>query len=700
MDTNHGRSWIVPVASTAALIMLAQLVAGRATREALFLGTFGADALPYAISAAGVISVAGAIPVARVLTRFGPGRTVPWLFGASASLFIAEWLMVGAAREVVAAALYLHLAAASTLLISGFWAILNERFDPHSARAGLARVASFATAGGMLGGLLSERISAWFGLESTLVVMGVMHAVCALLVGVIGRAEPLATHSSEDDEAERSGMTLVRKSPYLRLMVATTLLLAVLDAQLDFVIRAGVADAYGSGEELIRFFGIYYTAVGVVTFLVQSVLTERLVGRFGIGASMTSLPGSVALSGAGALLLPGLGAFVAMRAVGSVLANSVYRTGFELLYTPLPLRIKRPTKPLIDVGGDGLGDVIGGGLILVVIAVMPSAQMLGVTLVAIVLATGMVLVLRRLQDAYSSQLARNLQLGEISLDEMDLLARNVADTHIQLDRAEILARLHETGLAAPQSETEGGAGRAVPLLIEALGDPGRAREAGAALRAQGAAAVDALLEALASENRSDLVKLMLPTLLEPIHEQRVVDALLATLAHENFEVRFRSVRAAARIVEANPDLRPDRPRIIDILRDELSNPTHAPPPTAAPVGADRAESVLIADLPTLRVGRRVEHVFTLLSLDVGSDLMRSVLLGLYSDSAAYRGTALEYLESSLPDDVRRGLPAALGERAAELRVPSRRVRAARQLEGELLRNAQSRIVTGVGSGDE
>ena len=88
MMNDQNRSWMVPFASVAAFVMLAQLVAGRATREALFLANFRADDLPYAMAAAGVLSVGGSIPAARALSHFGPGRVVPF-FSHSARAFLS-----------------------------------------------------------------------------------------------------------------------------------------------------------------------------------------------------------------------------------------------------------------------------------------------------------------------------------------------------------------------------------------------------------------------------------------------------------------------------------------------------------------------------------------------------------------------------------------------------------------------------------
>ncbi len=698
MTNDQNRSWMVPFASVAAFVMLAQLVAGRATREALFLANFEADDLPYAMAAAGVLSVAGSIPAAKALAHFGPGRVVPFFFALSTLLFTVEWLLAHRAPHFVAVMLYLHLAAASTLLVSGFWAILNERFDPHSAKGGLARVASFATAGGMLGGLLSERIGVLFGLDMTLIVMAGMHGFCALLVGWIGRFEALTTEAPAQEESELSGLGAIRSAPYLKLLVATTVTFAILDAPLDFAIRAGAAGEFDSGKELIRFFGFYYTAVGVATFLMQTTLTQKVIARFGIGTAMASMPVMVVVTGGAALISPVLAAFVALRGTTSVLTNSVYRTGFELLYTPLPLRLKRPAKPVVDVGGDGLGDVLGAGLVLAIISAWPVGQLVGVTAAAIGLAFVLIWLLIRLQRAYREQLTENLEGGNLQAVVVDGPAPDVTHSHIQLDRSAIRARLHEMGLpGSPSQVSEEGS---TSEWIQALSDSTRAQGAAQGLREKGVAARGPLLEALADSDRPDLAKLFLPGLLERIPDASVLEGLLSTMAKDDFEVRFRSARAAVRIVQKHTELTPAAERVLETVRDELRNSGVAPPVESVSVTEDRTESVLISDYPNLPVARRLEHVLTLLALECGTDLMRSVLLGLYSENPAFLGNALEYLDSSLPEDLRREFPEVLGGRLQRLQSPTARERAARDVEAELLRQAQTRILgPGFGPGD-
>ena len=58
---------------------------------------------------------------------------------------------------------------------------------------------------------------------------------------------------------------------------------------------------------------------------------------------------------------------MAVRGGETVFRGSLFRTGYEVFYTPVPPDEKRAAKSLIDVGFDRLGDALGGGLISLVI---------------------------------------------------------------------------------------------------------------------------------------------------------------------------------------------------------------------------------------------------------------------------------------------------------------------------------------------
>ena len=47
----------------------------------------------------------------------------------------------------------------NSILISGFWSVINERFDPYAAKTVIARVTAAATFGGLLGGIAANTVA-------------------------------------------------------------------------------------------------------------------------------------------------------------------------------------------------------------------------------------------------------------------------------------------------------------------------------------------------------------------------------------------------------------------------------------------------------------------------------------------------------------------------------------------------------------
>ena len=63
--------------------------------------------------------------------------------------------------------------------------------------------------------------------------------------------------------------------------------------------------------------------------------------------------------GFGGIAWPGLRSIIVARAGEAVFRGSLFRSGYELFYTPIPVSEKRAAKSLIDVGVDRLGDALG-----------------------------------------------------------------------------------------------------------------------------------------------------------------------------------------------------------------------------------------------------------------------------------------------------------------------------------------------------
>src|SRR5262252_2654890 len=129
----HGHGRAVAAATLAAGALIAQQVAGKATRDALFLSTFHVSSLPVMMIASSVVSAAAVLSFAAALSRRSPARVEPVAIAVGIVLLLGEWGLSVVQPRAAAVAVYLHMAVFGATLVSGFWSLVNERFDPYTA---------------------------------------------------------------------------------------------------------------------------------------------------------------------------------------------------------------------------------------------------------------------------------------------------------------------------------------------------------------------------------------------------------------------------------------------------------------------------------------------------------------------------------------------------------------------------------------
>ena len=221
---NDAAAGLLP-ALVAAAAMTAQLVSGKATRDAFYLSHHAASSLPRVIALSSVVSVVAVVAASWAMAAFSPRRVVSALVAAGGGLFVAEWALAPARPGLASTLLYVHMATVGTTAMAGFWSLVNERFDPHAARQVVARLGVAGTVGGLVGSLVAWRVSAAQSGRAMLLVLGAM-SVCALAgVVAVGRGVPARAGGAAGAGAGAwsalgSGPRAFRELPYLRHMAA------------------------------------------------------------------------------------------------------------------------------------------------------------------------------------------------------------------------------------------------------------------------------------------------------------------------------------------------------------------------------------------------------------------------------------------------------------------------------------------------
>lgn len=688
---------VVLAAMLCAAAMIAQQVAGKAARDGIFLSTYDITLLPVMLSVSALASILVVLWTSRLMRRLGPGRIVPAAFAASAIVQLGIWAIAVSHPKVSAIAIYLHIAIFGSVLVSGFWSLFNERLDPRTARASIARVAGGGTLGGLLGGVLAERMAVYVGVTSILPLLAVLHLVCAWQVLRLIPPEDATVARKIQDERKtpgKSGLQILRQAPYLRNLALVILLGTISAALLDYVFKAQAAARLGSGETLVRFFATYYVVVGLLTFAVQTIVSRRALERLGLPNTVASLPLFTSLGSLAGLLVPGLASIGFARGSESVMRNSLFRSGYELFFTPITERDKRATKSIIDVGSERIGDILGGALARGLLFVAPlSAQPI---MLALALSLGIVglLMTRILHRGYVQSLERSLVNRAIELDMTIVGDRTTRATMLQtLTSLDLRDHLTE-GPESPDSGGKEESKSAAPSQAIALSDPlvgdildlrsGDIRRitrifksqpilnpvlaghvipllawddlSGQAIRALkniAPAVTGQLIDVLLDRKQEFAIRRRIPRVLVATATHRAADGLVTALRDRRFEVRFQCGRALAVMRDRNPKLVLDKENVFQTVLREVAVDRRIWESQRLLDQSDKQEASPIVDAMLRdRTNRSLEHVFTVLSLVLPKEPLKIAFKGLHTDDEKLRGTALEYLESVLPDQIR------------------------------------------------
>ncbi|HEY8196899.1 MAG TPA: hypothetical protein VIG04_07975, partial [Gemmatimonadales bacterium] len=249
-------------AAAASTIIITLQLAGKSTRDALFLSTFRVGALPPMVISAAVLSLVLTIGLTRLMARTRPGQVMPRLFLLSGVLLLAEWMLAAQSRPAAAVLVYLHFTGVGALLVSGFWAIVNERFDPSTARRTIGQITAGGSLGGLLGGLLPERVGAVLPLTAMLPILAILHFLAAgLVMGVEhgGQRDSSSPEVSDDSGPMLTAARILRNSTYLMGLALLVVFASTAEGMLDYVFKARATAAVPTGEELLRLFAAFYT---------------------------------------------------------------------------------------------------------------------------------------------------------------------------------------------------------------------------------------------------------------------------------------------------------------------------------------------------------------------------------------------------------------------------------------------------------
>ena len=395
-EVRAGEAATVLLMALAVLLIFVGYYIIKPLREALILsGARGAELKSYAAAAQALLLLFVAIPLYGRLASRVPRRR---LLNTANLFFVANMLVFYVLALTVERNVWLGLAffiwvgIFNLMVPAQFWSFANDVDTPEEGRRLFAIIAFGASAGAVLGGVLTHALVKPLGAANLLLVAAGILTAATLLMNLLERREhhrrmsrSAALAASEIEPLSRAGaFRLVFGTRYLLCIAFLILVLNWVNTNGEFILGNAVADTYhrladqqlgtdATAAETTRFvrtgiasfYADFFTVVNVVGLLVQLFVVSRVLKYLGVRVAILVLP-CIALGGYSVLALaPILGVIRWVKTAENATDYSLQNTVRQALFLPTTRAEKYKAKQAIDTFFWRAGDLLSAGLVYV-----------------------------------------------------------------------------------------------------------------------------------------------------------------------------------------------------------------------------------------------------------------------------------------------------------------------------------------------
>ncbi|HYM13380.1 MAG TPA: Npt1/Npt2 family nucleotide transporter [Bryobacterales bacterium] len=355
------------------LLAVASMIALKAASKALYLAPdrFHPRSLPYvyvvtAVAVSFVVSI-----YIKLAARLRQDQLLinTQLFFASNLVFF--WWLLRMRPKWAAAGLIVWTGMYAVILVSQVWTLANHIFTTRQARRLFSIISSGGILGCALGGQFSSLMTRRVGAQNLLLVYVPFLLACAVIVGYLWRStqHPETASSSKSKQAAgpsnlAESVRAIRGSRYLSLIALLVFVSAVVGVLVDFQFTYIVKHAVPDPDKMTAFLSDFYSYMAVLSFLMHVILSSRVMRMFGLNFAIFILPVAMLFGSTVLVLSAGLLAGVLIKGFDQGFRHSIDRSATELLYVPLPARLRQQAKSFIDMVAARWADGVGGLLLI------------------------------------------------------------------------------------------------------------------------------------------------------------------------------------------------------------------------------------------------------------------------------------------------------------------------------------------------
>ncbi|MGC2414154.1 MAG: hypothetical protein WA459_15830 [Stellaceae bacterium] len=313
------------------------------------------------------------LPFAYLVKTLPRRRFIPLtyrFFALNIILFAALLYLATPTQTVwVGRAFFIWVSVYNLFVVSIFWQLNVDLFDPEQGKRLFGFIAAGATLGAIVGSALTATLARFVSPIVLLLGAAVLLELAVFAVGRLSRLAPSLTRRPGGNEAgveERAiggsilaGITHALRSPYLVNVSLFIMLFAITSTFLYFQQAGIVSHSFTDRGAQTAFFATVDLLVNILTLVVQLFFTGRILVLLGVALALGFLP-VLTMIGFGALsFAPTLSAVAVFQVLRRASDYAIARPTREVLFTVVPREDRYKAKSFIDTFVYRLGDQVG-----------------------------------------------------------------------------------------------------------------------------------------------------------------------------------------------------------------------------------------------------------------------------------------------------------------------------------------------------
>jgi AAA family ATP:ADP antiporter len=337
----------------------------------------GVRNLPWLFTATFVVMLAVVPVFGAVVSRLSRRVFIPLVYHFFVANIAIFWLLLtfDIQKLHVARVFFVWISVFNLFAVSVFWSFMADLYASEQGKRLFGFIAAGGSAGALLGPALTVGLAVPLGPVNLLVVAALLLEAAVLCASRLEAAAPQLKPATPEPAAPArqpdatglgggwlAGIAMVLRSPYLAGIALWVALLSLAGTFLYFQQANIVAAASDDPAVRTRIFATIDLAIGILTIIVQFIVTGRLITRFGAGPAAALLPLVFCLGFLALGFTPMLWVVIAFQAAQRAANFAISNPAREVLFTVLDREEKYKAKNVIDIVVFRGGDAVSGWL--------------------------------------------------------------------------------------------------------------------------------------------------------------------------------------------------------------------------------------------------------------------------------------------------------------------------------------------------